>query len=448
MATGVHAAAGSDLAKHMVEVSEFGLLDTILFEPDNPDKIYHGRVYKLEPEDCKVLAEQVGFAANFEHPAVRTANLDIFDGQGFVVWEIDRNTKPQDVVVRYSRDRWELGEVIGNVGEKLRPAIRTEYRAKTLAEEMVSAVCQQIKVAADALDKFFVRLNFKDRTYSLITEKEHLLLLPGGWHYSFLVPKPVEEPEVTESDAAGDSTVAEAEQPSETAAVQPGAGPQPAAPEPPKVVPRTLAPTPPTPSNMNTQQSGTPKMDTQLKYATYSRSETDSLLKQHIEGVSSQLGSKISTLQRAVQEANAEQQKGFTRTQEEANRKFEQSTIRLEKATQEFSAGVTGELDTFKKALTKELEQFRNQVNKAVLPVAKALEEKPEKLSKPAKEQKGQPVVVAPARDPVMLGLLVALLAAVVITAGMSISKLSEIDDLKAKVSELSTKLDKSSSSP
>lgn len=443
MATGVHSPLDADLNEHMVEVSEFGLLDTILFEPENPDRIYHGRVYSLTPEAAKELSDITGFAANFEHPGVRTANLDVFDGQGFILWEIDRNTKPQDVAVRYSRDRWELQEVVSKIGDKLRSAIRTEYRARTLDQEMLEALCRHLLIAASDLDKFFVRLDFRGRKYSLITEKEHLLLFPTGWHYSFLVPKPKEEA-AAEEQATGETA---ADEPAPERATA-DAGP--AARESSPVVPRPPAASPPSasmsPANKTSASTpaGSQKMESQVKYATYSRSETEALVKQHVEALSNQLGAKVSQLQRTIQEAHAEQQKGFGKSQEQAVREFQLAASRLDTDTKAFSAAVTSELDAFKKALSKELDQHRNQINKVVLPVAKALEDKPEKLATPTKgkSEKAQPAAQAPARDPLMLGLLVGLLLAVVISASLSISKLGEIDELKAKVSELSSKLE------
>src|SRR5258708_675773 len=89
-------------------IKEFGEIDLNQF--DLIQKHYEGRVYRLSQENMKVIAEAIGFTANFDSSSVQNAYLDIVHGNGTVVFEMAKNTKPTDVGLRYMADRWSSSE--------------------------------------------------------------------------------------------------------------------------------------------------------------------------------------------------------------------------------------------------------------------------------------------------------------------------------------------------
>jgi hypothetical protein len=203
------------------------------------------------------------------------------------------------------------------------------------------------------------------------------------------------------------------------------------APEPERPAPQER-PAPARPPAERSYSSPSPRRESaeaQPKYATYSMSEVDRLLKQQAESLAGALGGKIAQQQRATTEALAAQDKTFARLSETFMRQFEQARQKLEKSTQDTQSATTQELAEFRKQLARELEQFRTQINKTVLPVTKALEDKPQKVTR---EQKVEVTTrsatrSAAQRDPLVVSLLVLILvAAVAGTVGLYLPRFTE----------------------
>jgi hypothetical protein len=164
-------------------VAEFGVVSSRYFEPL---KNYHGRLYRMTPEVQKSVCETMGFSAKFDLPAIRTAYMDVFRTEGHVVFEIERNTKPGDINVRYSRDRWAVEEVAGRTAEGLRPWIRTEYRAKFADERRVkAALAELLQIKLDDSANFLIRFNFRERTFGLIGEEQFADQFPADAFSTF-----------------------------------------------------------------------------------------------------------------------------------------------------------------------------------------------------------------------------------------------------------------------
>jgi hypothetical protein len=176
-------ANAKDSSSSEIIVAEFGLVSPRYFEPL---KNYHGRLYRMTPEVQKSICETMGFSAKFDLPAIRTAFMDVFRTEGHVVLEIERNTKPGDINVRYSRDRWAVEEVAGKTAEGLRPWIKTEYRAKFADERRVkAALAELLQIKLDDSADFLIRFNLREGTFGLIAEERFADQFPPGAYSTF-----------------------------------------------------------------------------------------------------------------------------------------------------------------------------------------------------------------------------------------------------------------------
>jgi hypothetical protein len=514
-----NAASESGFESEEFIVPEFGRVDLSWFDFSRK---YRGAIFRLGQDASKQISEIAGFSANFDLPGIRTACIDLFKTEGYCLFEIERNTKPTDLAVHYSRERWNLLDATGKTGDVLRPWIKTEYRAKYVPEKVVSLVAEQLKLQPDIAANLIIRINFKERTFGLICEERFAELMPTGSFSKFSLPteamlalvekyRDAEEPvmespaelalsgaEVLEADsepaapsgiaapaaeevlmsvsveeqldsAAGpagfvaqgsitvevresesiasastsvtDSAASPAIAPdSPAAAAVAQAASEPvgdtqstsAAVAPATVEPAANAPAPATstpaasagPTAAKSSESPLPGSTKALeqfiqrkgdrppqektesrkeplvegftpKYATYSRSEVDQLMKQQLENISSALGGKISSAQRMFQDAVEKQEKTFSKLSDDFVVKFDQTRVRLENTSKDSADSIHAELETFKKDLSKELGEYRAQINKAVVPVARFIEDKnakpPEKAQKEvAAQAKGQ----------------------------------------------------------
>ena len=182
------------------------------------------------------------------------------------------------------------------------------------------------------------------------------------------------------------------------------------------------------------------------------------MLKLQTENITSALGSKISSQQRVFQEAVDKQEKAFQKISDRFVSQIDQTRVKLESLTKESQTSIQGDLENFKRDLSKELEQHRAQINKTVVPVAKFIEDKntnpPEKIKKEAAFEK--PVknatvaaVAAPVADNSGLkNLILANLAIVVIGLGILLTvvfaQAERIEKLQAQITDLATNTAKS----
>ncbi|MBX9687079.1 MAG: hypothetical protein K2X27_10280, partial [Candidatus Obscuribacterales bacterium] len=419
-------------AKEEFIVPEFGRVNLDWFDLS---KKYHGAIYRLAPEAAKAIADLLGFAANYEHAGIRAASIDLFETEGFCIFEIERNSKPTEVAARYSRERWTMQETSNkSAADATRPWIKTEFFAKYISEDLIGSVAEQLRINPVAAQKFMIRLNFKDKTFALISEESMQGQLPGGGFAAFVLPTeamlavarsrsfsrvdgesptnlPAFEAASTEllppspsralivgADSSGALQVAE-----EKASADPGAGASSAAPPPvasseqageapdkaeapltgsSKALEKFITRKEDITKPETRQNERSEQVESSAKYATYSRSEVDQMLKQQAENIASALGSKISSQQRVFQEAVEKQEKSFARISDNFVNQFDQVRLRLENMSKESEQTIQTEMENFKKELSKELEQHRAQINKTVVPVAKFIEDKNAKPEK------------------------------------------------------------------
>jgi hypothetical protein len=544
-----------ETAAQGIWVPEFGVLEPGSVEQN---KRYHGKLYRLQPETMKFLAEIVGFNAQFDMPGIRTCYLDLFKTEGSVVFEVERNVKPGDVSVRYMRDRWQVQEVSGRGNEGMRPWIKSAYKARFVPDKVFSSVAEQLYIRPDEIGRFYVRINFKERIFGLIAEERFSESFPAGAFSAFALPTSTfSAVEVVDGDVPPpfpksapkanyeDTTVQEelttsgtaTEQATETnnePAQQSVAVAEPAAPE--AAPAETVAAESPEPvqsqpaddktpvivesigsigtSDLNSKQAAAPEfkwtevpakakaapsvqaaaaesavatgvteaptkpkaqvlqqgakhqaeqqpaldfrakptytptphvVEANPKYATYSMSEIDAMLKLQAENIGAALGSKIASQQRTFQEAVTNQEKTFSKLSDNFITQFETARVKLESTAKSTQDTTLSELDAFKKQLNKELEQYRTQINKIVLPVTKAIEEKPVKAKeKPVQEKSTGKVTVVADKTATKLGM--ATLVLLMLTMAMSFmtwAKVMEVETLKTQVQEMSKKLDK-----
>lgn len=199
-------------------------------------------------------------------------------------------------------------------------------------------------------------------------------------------------------------------------------------------------------------------MESSAKYATYSRSEIDQMLKQQAETVANALGSKISSQQRAFQDAVEKQEKTFAKISDDFAMKFDSTRTRLETQSKESEDSIRAELDTFKKDLSKELEQFRSQISKTVLPVAKFIDEKNaqplqkkdkkkdelkdgSKADNAAAKQTSTAGVADPGLRPILYIILAMTFFSVAALFGVVMPQLGRVEELKNEISSLRFKI-------
>jgi hypothetical protein len=461
-------------------IPEFGLLAA---DQIDLQKKYQGRIYRLSTEAQRVLPEIVGFTAKFDSPTVRSAYVDVFKTEGFAILEIDRNTKPTDVSLRYMRDRWHVLEVSSKGADALRPWVRTDYDAAFLPEQVFHGVAEQLRVKADELAHFYVRLNFRDRIVGIITEEQYAHELPTGAFEVFSLPSqnvntvPVtsyaDETEIINVQTnlqgedmeergmqAGVEQINEVISQLETSESKASESPtsvsslpedksngvffSPVAPEAPRVEAQ-IEPKPAKPyqyesvqaSREARYQASRPPIEPQAKYATYSKSEVDQMLKQQTESITSALSGKVSSQQRLLQEAIANQEKNLSKITDKFLAEFEQARVRQEASNKSALEISHKELEQFRQALNKELDQHRAQINKNVIPLSKTFDEKLKALQEVSKQggESIKPVITRSTG-----AIVVAVIIAAAIVAGVQVMQVGE---LKQQVSDLTAKVDK-----
>jgi len=385
-----------------VWIPEFGLVEAGYLEPE---KRYQGRVYRLSPDTVKTLSELVGFTVKFDSPSVRAAYLDILKSDGYITFEIDRNTNPTELGLRYGRDRWSSVDAESRTGRtaNLSPWLKSNYQAKFLPDKVLAGLSEQLKMKPEEREHFFIRINFKDRTIGLIGEDRFVEQFPSGAFQVFALPQD-HVPAIPASPMAEDgSPQGGAEgKPPEAAARATYASPAPA-------------------------ERGT-------KYATYSQSEIDRMLKTQTDNITNVLSGKISAQQRLFQEAVTSQEKAFAKLADRLGAEVEGSRAKLEAQTKSAQDATKAELEQFKAQLSKELDQFRAHVNKNVSPLAKTFEERVQALQVATSERQENV-------RPLLLVIAGGLAAAIVISAVVIMTvvpKQSDINDLKTELSKIS----------
>lgn len=461
-----------------VWIPEFGLLSA---DQIDPEKKYQGRMYRLGAEAQRTLPEIVGFTAKFDSATVRSAYVDIFKTEGFAILEIDRNSKPTDVSLRYMRDRWHVLEVTSKGADALRPWVRTDYDAAFLPMEVFHGIADQLRVKADELAHFYLRLNFRDKIFGIITEEQYAHELPTGAFEVFSLPSQnvntisvagySEESEMNQLNVQGGSeymtSESTASQPTDSQSVsnqeveastqsdmseskeissketQQDSFYTPAIQAAPKAEPRP-EPKPAQPYQYDSSQSSQsryaqsrPQAEVQPKYATYSKSEVDQMLKQQTESITSALSGKVASQQRLLQDAINNQEKNLSKITDKFLAEFEQARVRMEASNKGALETSHKELEQFRQSLNKELDQHRAQINKNVIPLTKTFDEKLKALQEISKKggDSIKPIITRSTGS-----IVVAVIVAAAIVAGV---QFMQIGELKQQVSDLAGKVNK-----
>lgn len=439
-------------------LSEFGRVDLGWFDFT---KKYRGSLFRLSPDAAKRICEILGFTANFELPGIRSANIDVLESVASCILEIERNIKPTDLAVRYSRERWTLQEENKKQGDN-RPWIRSEYFAKYIPDNLVELLAEQLQIPAGNATKFIIRINFKDKTFGIISPEELSEKMPSGGFSQFSLPNEAMLAILGGNGSGQDNTASDDSKPDKSREQSKPVemSKHEVAGEPPEDSVLAVASSMPAENKSEsepiTQQKTEEKTESRretvesssAKYATYSRSEVDQMLKQQSESLASALGSKISAQQRVFQEAVEHQEKSFAKLSDGFVFQFDQTRQRLEGVSKQSEQTIQAELESFKKDLSKELETYRAQINKTVVPVAKFIEEKNTK--QPEKAQKEAPAKAGAAQannanlselKPLVIACVVSSVVSLVALFVVVMPQLSKINDLQKQVENLTNKL-------
>jgi hypothetical protein len=322
-----------------VFVAEFGVLDLQPFEL--PNKRYVGRIYRLSVEAVKAVSEAVSFTARFESNLVRVAHFDAYKSTGNAVIEVARNAKPLEIGFRYSADRFSSLEKPTKGNESLRPWLRSTYLVKSLPSKVFATVCDQLKIRFEDRDLFYIRVNFKDLTYALIAEEGQSDKFPIGAFSSFQLP--------------GESIKTVVTLPFEDKVSLP------------EMVKKV---------NQVEIERTAGIASNSAKYATYSRSEVDQLLKQQLEQVTATIQSRATGQKKELQDALKTQEKNVQKVVDELHVYSENIKKSLEKVQSAKESSVAESIAQMKGELTEQIDQFKIHLNKSVMPSMKTLEDR------------------------------------------------------------------------
>jgi hypothetical protein len=373
---------GSVTTKPEIWIDEFGRFDKAAL--DLQGKNYQGRVYRLTPEECKVVAETIGFTARFDHANIRQAYVDIANRTGTLTTEITKNTKPTDIALRYAADRWAALERPKN-SESLRPWLRSQYQARLLPDKTLIALAELLKLKIEERDNFYIRVNFKDQTFALIAEKEQAEKFPIKAFSVFSLGNSEialvnsSDPIEYNADQGTRDNMTENNQ------------------EPTRQSPQPLR----MPSSSESSSPGT-------KYATYSMSEVDQLLKQQSELIINTLSAKVNAQQKVLQESLKTQEINIGKIVDDLHAYGDSVRKRIESAEAQQKDMVQKVVEQTKNGLLTEIEQFKVYVNKSVTPNIKVLDDRVKAIVSEHQEK------ATPKEKKLSYGMILTLLALVI----------------------------------
>ncbi len=382
-----------------VFIPEFGIFDLVYLEPNRK---YQGRLFRLSNDQVKALSETFGFTARFDHPSLRAAYIDVVKTEGHITFEIDRNTKPTDLGLRYSRDRWSASDSGQKGADALRPWLKTAYDTRFLPEKVAQVMATQLRMDPEKIGNFYVRINLKERTAGLIAEDKFVDVFPTQPFQVFALP----EGHIATIPAVELSAVGS--------------------------------------TGAKTSEARSVSQDVGPKYATYSKSEIDRIMKMQTDNITTALSGKMSGQQRSFLEAVEAQEKAFARITERYVTQFEEARLKLESHNKVVQESSQKELERLNAELSKELTEFRAHVNKSILPVSRALEDKVKEIqvaaakTKPASQKDNLRSLVI-----TCTGALAAVLVACTAFLYANIGQLSDIGDIKAKLGQVLEKVNK-----
>ncbi len=210
-------------------VSDFG---PIPFESLDLEKHqYEVRSYWLADFRLKAITEALAFAARFESPEVFAAYLDIKGDEGYVTFEIKTNTRPMTIALRYQADRWSAVDgrgahtILKNTTAET-PVVKSRGELTIfhafLDATLIEKICIELDINVETQPKLFTRINFKEKTFSLVASEDSIDYFPPLKPYkTSIIPQ--------NSKTTGESMNAQEEQAetiqTQTASVEPATEP-------------------------------------------------------------------------------------------------------------------------------------------------------------------------------------------------------------------------------
>lgn len=316
-----------------VWIPEVGTFDSL---PNDPCQ---GAVYKLTVEDLQSLSEALGFTARFESHLVTAAYLDVISGDATLLLEISKNSRPADVAVRYSRDRWTANEQRKHLDARKR-VLKTSYHADSLPADSVEEICGLLKISPKDFQTCVIRVNFKAATTTLIVSSVDAEKLPAKSICAFSVLN-------------GEVSLA------------------------PNEFGESMSPTSSPTSTVNTvsfHKDGAFSKDVNVqlnsdswKYATYSQSEVDRLLKVQAENITAALTAKISAQQKLVQELVSTQEKTSRKIINEVDDQIEQFNVSAVKAADNHNEQMKTLMEKAQNEIEVQLEQAKADLDRTLM---------------------------------------------------------------------------------
>ncbi len=424
------------LTNETIAIPEFGAVEKSRLDLEH--RAYE--VYKLglKGDTLKSICDALSFQAQFDSDNVISAFVDVANDEGWFTFIITKNTRPQSLALRYSANQWFCLEE--KVKEGGRPAIKNTYHADDLSEDMRKQLFQaldlDIKLQSDSL----VRINFKDRQAFLIAPNNIAKgSLPDvGQRIASIGCDTTSESDslqasnlnapATESVTSSQASVAS--EPS-VASSQPSVASQSSVAS--SQSKEEIEPSDSAVSTTKTKSRNTKMSDSAIKYDTYSRSEVDGLLKKQAENITATITTKMNAQQKAAKEAMKNQEYAFNQALERLTEQLEQTTDKLQKTADGMSSANQESMESFKKSLSKELEEFKTHISKNVTPGLKLLDARLEQLAEARKA--GQPESAKSNMVWSVLGVVVVL--ALVVNLAMSWYALQRIDILENSKTDL-----------
>jgi len=277
----------------------------------------------LTAEVLKQVIDTAGFSVRLGSASVIACTIILTDEDITASLEISKNAKPHDVALRYARETWLTEETINDKASQT-----THYLADSNLPDLRHVVAN---IFGDNLGHnvrpFKVSIDLKQASLTAFTS--------GTWASSNA------EPEV---ESVKPSVISESQS---SAHVE----------ERTQIMPAETI--------VSEEAVSTGRTDG-AKYATYSRSEVDRLLKAQAEAITATLGGKIAAQSRMFQEAITEQQKVFAKSIDKVVQHADEFRTRLETSASSQRNSTSDQLNKFNSELTKELEQFKTSITKSI----------------------------------------------------------------------------------
>ncbi len=331
-----------------VWIPEVGTFDSL---PDDP---CHGAVYKLTAEDLQRMSEALGFTARFASHLVTAAYLDVISGDATLLLEISKNSRPADIAVRYSRDTWTANEQGKHLDTRKR-VLKTSYHADSLPSDSVEEICGLLKISPKDFQTCVIRVNFKAATMTLIVSSVDAEKLPAKSICAFSVLNgevslaPIEFGESMPPTSSATSTVNTVAFHKDSAFSKDGAFSK----------------------DVNVQLNSD-----SWKYATYSQSEVDRLLKIQAENLTASFTAKISAQQKLVQELVSTQEKSSRKIFSEVDDQIEQFNVSAVKAADNHNEQMKTLMEKAQNEIEVQLEQVKADLDRTLMNDLKSVDKR------------------------------------------------------------------------